>query len=352
MLETLLNRSAAWLANAGPELDVVLATRAGLMRNLADYPFPERSSDEQRRAAEERIVSVVEQAKLPGVGRYYALESLEAGERRLLAERGLLTPDGLADHHACARGVFLGDDEGFAVVVNGQSHIQTHAAVSGLQPGEAWKRLNMADDVLASRLDFAFDEKLGYLTAEIAALGTGLKFGVVLHLPALALVGQVAQAAEDVREQWHTLEGLVGPSIDAPGAFYRLGNVATLGRSEEEIVYHVQHAAEDLAERERAARETLRTQTPHAVEDRVGRALGVAREARLLDLGEALDRLSWLRMGIVLGLVESVDYATVHATLLDAQPGHLELRAGHAGDDMELSRERADLFRDRFADGT
>jgi protein arginine kinase len=88
---------------------------------------------------------------------------------------------------------------------------------------------------------------------------------------------------------------------------------------------------------------------PRGIQDRVGRALGIARGARLLDFGEALTLLSSIRLGIATGNAEGCSIQGINELLLASQNGHLEMKAGHTCDDLTLSMERADLFRARFA---
>ena len=72
----------------------------------------------------------------------------------------------------------------------------------------------------------------------------------------------------------------VGPHGEELADLFRLINPSTLGRPESEIVLRIKMAAADLIGRERSARARIRTELPLQLEDRVGRALGVAREAR------------------------------------------------------------------------
>ena len=53
------------------------------------------------------------------------------------------------------------------------------------------RRADSVDTELARRLPFAFDDRLGFLTACPSNVGTGMRASVMLHLPGLALTGQV-----------------------------------------------------------------------------------------------------------------------------------------------------------------
>ena len=54
-----------------------------------------------------------------------------------------------------------------------------------------WKLANEIDDWLEDILDYAFDEKRGYLTSCPTNVGTGLRASVMMHLPGLVLTQQM-----------------------------------------------------------------------------------------------------------------------------------------------------------------
>ena len=50
MAEALCNKLAPWMAGNGPESAVVVCSQGNLMRNLADFPFPNTIGPEQEKA--------------------------------------------------------------------------------------------------------------------------------------------------------------------------------------------------------------------------------------------------------------------------------------------------------------
>lgn len=347
MVQTLYDKRAAWCSGQGPEADVVPFTRGTLSRNLADFPFPWRCSEDERHTVEERVLAALEHAGLLATGLYVSLAHVDGREPRFLAERGLL-PEHLLRGEG-PRGVYISEDQALSIVVNGLNHLTIQYNATGLQPQEVWVRLNRVDDTLGERLGYAFDDRLGFLTAELATTGTGFQETVVLHLPALTASGRARAQTQGLREQWHRFEGLYGGNGEALGDLYALSNQSTLGRSEEETAFHIKHLAQELIALERAARMTIVEENPRTLEDRVGRALGVARGARLLDLDEAMGLLSSLRLGVALGQLPDLSLQHLNDLMLLVQNAHLEMRKGHQCDDLTLSAERADLLRARLA---
>jgi len=138
-------------------------------------------------------------------------------------------------------------------------------------------------------------------------------------------------------------------TAETVGDLFLLSNESSLGVSEEEQVFHLRHAHGELMSQERAARATLRDEQPRQLEDRVGRAQGIASGARLLSFPEGLALISALRLGAAADLPGRLQLNDLNALLLRAQWAHLEWAAGRMCDDEAINSERADLFRSRFA---
>lgn len=347
MIETLLDKPLQWLAGDGPEADLAVGSYGVLARNLADFPFPARCSDDERRAIEERVLGVLDNVPTLSGGQYCSLLRLPTRETRFLLERRLIVPDLVSGRGP--RGVLIAEDQCASVMINGSDHIVVQVVASGLQLPEAWARLSTIDDALSNALDFAFHKRLGHLTASLGQTGTGLRAAAILHLPGLAMSSKTANLQHRLNADRHLFDGMYKLASETLGDLYLLSNQSTLGRSEEETLFHLRHCAMEVMGEEHAARDTMLNEMPRGIQDRVGRALGVARGARLLEFGEALSLLSSIRLGVATGNAEGYALSCVNDLLFAAQPAHLEMKAGHACNELTLSMERADLFRARFS---
>lgn len=342
-----MDKPADWLVGSGPDADLVVMSRCRLFRNLADFPFPNQCTLDEKRVVEERITGCLDSMNLLATGQYYSLGDLDVREKRFLIERRLVNPTLLNSEGPC--GVYIADDQSLSITINDADHLTVTGLASGLQPQEVWSRINLIDDTLAGALDFAFSDRLGYLTTSIAHVGTGFKAGALLHLPGLAIANLLGATAEDVATKRHVLENYPDPGRPAAGDLFVLTNTSTLGRSEEETVFHLKHLAGELIEKEKETREQVRSEAPLQLEDRVGRALGIARNARLLASNEADSLLSSLRLGVSSGLLDQFSLQQINDVFIASQNAHIEMKCGHSCDEFQLSAERADLFRARFA---
>lgn len=346
MLNTLLDTKAEWLDGNGPELAYVPFSQCRISRNLADFPFPSQCADEEKQAIHERLTTLFDSLNLYSTGTYWSIDDLSPLEVRLLVERRLISPN-LAESEG-ARGVYVSHDQCLSISINDENHLTIRGIASGLNPNDIWDRVNLLDDTLAGVLDFAFDDRLGYLTTALSELGTAFKASTILHLPALNGDGSLHSLQRELEKKRHTLQPLYGPSSEALGDLFQLTNMSTLGQSEEETIFHLKHLTTNALEREKTSRTESQEAAPLQLEDRVDRAVGTAKSARLLAFGESLSVLSSLRMGVAQGLLNQYSLSLLSNVFMESQNAHIEMRCGRSCDELTLNAERADLFKARF----
>src|SRR5690606_12640638 len=95
--------------------------------------------------------------------RFYRISDLTQTERLAYVEEHLISP-GLIQK--IDKSSFLvRDDEKATIMINEEDHIRIQTLIPGLNLSEAWELCSEIDDKLESRLNFAYDSELGYLTA-------------------------------------------------------------------------------------------------------------------------------------------------------------------------------------------
>lgn len=346
-ISDLTNHAGEWLRGSGPMSEIVISSRIRLARNISGYPFLSRISRADRQSLERRIRDVVLGAALVPQMLYVDLEQAPEIDRLLLVERHLISrPHAQAEG---ARGVAVGENETLAIMVNEEDHLRIQVLRSGLQLEEAWEQINAIDDKLESKLDFAFHPRFGYMTACPTNVGTGIRVSVMLHLPALKLTGEIEKVFRAAKEMRLAVRGLYGEGTEATGDFYQISNQTTLGKSEEEIISDFKHLViPKIIDYEHHARRTLLNDRTAALDDKVCRALGTLKSARLMTSEEVLFLLSHLRMGVNLGRVKDVDLKTINELFLLTQPAHLQKIQGRKMEGDLRRAARADYIRQRL----
>ena len=327
--------------------EIVISSRIRLARNLAGHQFLSRASRPLRQSLENKIREAILSAQIASKTLYVDLENAPEIDRTLLVERHLISkPHASAEG---ARGVAVGEDETISIMVNEEDHLRIQVLRSGLQLEEAWEQINAIDDRLEAQLDFAFHPRFGYLTACPTNVGTGIRVSVMLHLPALKLTGEIEKVFRAARDMRLAVRGLYGEGTEATGDFYQISNQTTLGKSEEDIISDFKlQVIPKIIDYEHQARRTLLNDRTVALDDKVCRALGILRSARLLASEETLFLLSHLRMGVNLGRIKDIDLRTLNELFLLTQPAHLQKIQGRKLEGDLRRAARADYIRQRL----
>ncbi|MDA8229220.1 MAG: protein arginine kinase [Desulfitobacterium hafniense] len=338
----LLLRHSAWMQGSDSST-VVLSSRVRLARNLEEAPFPHVLSAEDAIKLEQMLSEVLSKVDVEGQKlSYLSLPELTSIEKQVLLEKHLISPALMG--HQQGRGVGLIPDHRVAVMVNEEDHLRLQVLLPGGNLRETYKLATDLDDQLEKELDFAHREAHGYLTACPTNVGTGMRASVMVHLPALVITNQVQQVLGALTQLGLAVRGLYGEGSQAYGHIFQVSNQITLGKSEEDIITHIEAVTGQIVEHELQARQTLNKQARISLEDKVWRARGILANARILTSEELMHLLSEDRLGIDLEILPKLK--TSFTTLLvDSLPGCLQYMLDQQLDPSERDEQRARFIR-------
>ncbi|MEI6234409.1 MAG: protein arginine kinase [Planctomycetota bacterium] len=345
-LDQMILAPGEWMRGSGPEAEIVISSRVRLARNVRGYHFITRMDDAERLACEAHIHQQITDSGVANSGAYFSLHKMEPIDRKVLVERHLISKEHEDATHS--RGVAVSADESVSIMVNEEDHIRLQVLQSGFQLQDAWKLCGKIDDQLESRLEYSFSPQLGYLTACPTNVGTGMRVSVMLHLPALVLTRHIEKVFQAVSKINLAVRGLYGEGTEASGHFYQISNQVTLGRSEADIVNTVETVIPTIVRYEHEARQTLLAKDRKRLEDRVWRAFGMLKYAQLLPSDESMMLLSFVRMGVQLGLLDPMTLRDVNDLFVYTQPAHLQKLCGGPLEPAERDTRRANYVREKI----
>lgn len=331
-----------WYLGVGEQSDIVVSTRVRLARNIADYPFPAKLNTKSRTELNNLIKEAVEKDN-PFNLRFIEMKTLARFEAASMAERHIISPEFASD--ADGRALMLSPEEDISIMLNEEDHIRVQVMKSGFALDEAYEIADRIDDSLNEKFDFAFDSRIGYLTQCPTNLGTGMRASVMLHLPALTMSGQIHRLINTVSKLGLTFRGAFGEGTSATGDMYQLSNQITLGISEEYAIKNLKAITLQLCAQERAAREELLQDAD--TEDRIFRAYGILKWARLLSTKELMENLSLVRFGSVARKI-NVPIETVNELMISMQPATINVMAGKRLEERERDMIRAKTVREKL----
>ena len=335
---------SSWMSDDGPDSDIVLSSRIRFARNLSEFNFPTLFTNEE---AQSVIDTVLEKVNDSGMElEFIKMDEIPALQKRVLVEKHLISPSLVENstHGAC----LLSGNEEISIMLNEEDHIRIQCLFPGFQLMEALQAANEIDDWLEEHVNFAFDEKFGYLTSCPTNAGTGIRASVMMHLPGLVITQQINRIVPAINQLGLVVRGIYGEGSEALGNIFQISNQITLGKSEEDIVEDLKSVASQIISQERSAREALAKTSNIQLEDRVFRSYGILANSRIIETKEAARCLSDLRLGIDMGYIKNISRTILNELMILTQPGFLQQYAGGPLRPNERDIRRAALIRERL----
>ncbi len=318
---------------------VNISSRVRLARNLKDYPFPLRMDDKQKNEIIEKVKEVL--PVLSEKLRFVELSDLSETALVSMVERHLISPE-FADKKA-GRALIVSEDESVSIMINEEDHLRIQVIKPGFSLDEAYELADRIDTELSDKLQFAFDDTLGYLTQCPTNLGTGMRASVMMHLSGLAETKSVSRIAANLQKLGFVIRGTFGEGTDAPSAMYQLSNQVTLGLSERVAIENIKNIVQKLSETEIITRQKLMESMEY--QDKISRSMGILLTARLISFNEAVRLLSNVRMGISEGIIDDVSIEVIDKLMVNIQPASLMQINGNMLTPQERDKMRAELIK-------
>ena len=322
-------------------LGAVMSSRIRLARNLNGFAFPSRLRSQKQ--AKEIIRSVSSAINNVDEFHLYYMDGISSEDAQSLVENHLISPALLKRPNFSA--ALINEEGNISIMINEEDHLREQCIVSGLALESAYNKMSEKDTLIARSIPFAYDERLGYLTACPTNLGTGLRASVMMFLPAIALGGMMPRVIQSATRLGLTVRGAYGEGSSATGYAYQISNEVTLGVTEDEIISQVKAVVNKIVEMEASERERLkRGHSATAIKDKCLRAYGVLTNCALMSSDELGNLCADLKLAACLDYVNVTDIAAIDELVLKMKPSNVNEIAGRI-----LSPDERDAFRAKYA---
>lgn len=280
---------------------IVVSSRIRLARNLSGLPFPSRMNDEQLEELKTNVKSAISDSNTPFASslKYIDMSAIPQNEVMAMVERHVISPEFANKSQNGA--IILSDDESISIMIGEEDHIRIQVIVAGLNLEKTYDIAERIDSLLYTKLNFAFDNELGFLTECPTNLGTGLRASVMLHLPVCESKGEIQMLSETVGKIGFTIRGMYGEGSKSEAGLYQVSNQITLGLSEKNAIDNLKIITNQIIEKEKNSREKI---DALSVEDLCMRALGTLKYARVIDTKETRNLLSTIKLGVDMGIIK------------------------------------------------
>ncbi|HWR83676.1 MAG TPA: protein arginine kinase [Candidatus Deferrimicrobium sp.] len=346
MFDDMAKSPAIWLTGKGQEALVVLSSRVRLARNVAGCRFPASADSEVKERIVSYFDSTMSRSKLLTQGRCHKAADISELDKAFLVERHLISPAFLDGD--LSKALFIDADERVSIMINEEDHLRIQALAPGLDFRGAYDLASSYDVEIGRFLEYDYDADFGYLTACPTNAGTGMRASVLIHLPGLVLTREIDRVISYITRSGLVVRGFYGEGSDVLGNLFQVSNQNTLGITEDEILAQIERVAREIIDKEAAARQRLIDEASDMIEDKIWRAYGILKNARVLSSDEVMNLLSALRLGHAMHIIDFLDIALVNEILLLSQPAHLQKYYGHEMDANRRDFVRAQMVREKL----
>lgn len=338
-----------WYESVDDTSDIFISSRIRFARDLNDFNFAPKLTNEEADQLVARVKTVLPKLREADPGkRYYGCDVNELSEldKNAMVEKHIISPEFAAKQQHT--GLILSEDESVSIMVNEEDHIRLQVVHSGMNLEDALKEANDIDDLMNEVLHFAFDEKLGYLTACPTNVGTGMRASYMVFLPALTSANRMPQLVEEVSKYGITIRGMYGENSKSMGGLYQISNLKTLGYSEKELIENLNRIVAQIVQQEKKRRVYLLSSSYDEMEDKLYRSYGILKYAKSISSSEAMGLLADVKLGIDMGLLKPLDSANVFRLMMAIRPSSLQWKLSKNVGKVTRDRMRADYIRNHL----
>lgn len=339
---------AKWYLKHGIDDDIVISSKLIFKRNLYDFNFPPKMTDQDAM----RVIEEVAQAFFSGrelMARRYQfirLDKLEDKGRLFWVQRLIVDPEALKPK--LPEALILSEDESASIWINHQDHVHVQVMNRGFQIGRIYEIGRELDDALSDRLLYAYSQKYGYLTTAASDMGTGMQLSFYMHLPFCENTGVIQELAQSIAAYGYEICIVQDIPSRSAGHIYEVTNSKTLGVTEKDILDGAAEAVDILVKKERELKAMSLLKYKEDYIDNIYKAYGILRFARKLSIEDAMEYLSFIDQGVNDKTLKFNETFDVFPILIDIQPENLTKIYGNSLAPAELDMLRALYIQERL----
>lgn len=331
-----------WIYNLENNEDIVLSTKVQLARNFKLVHFPSKLDYIKARENVEIIYELLKDTmNLQDIGVYKLWEN-NMNYYENYIDKHLISKNLLNSSEKS--GFILNQNETISIMINEGEHIKIQCITAGLNLEETFENANMIDDNIESKLEYAFDENLGYLMESPENVGTGLEASVNIHLPVLSNNNEIEKISKTLDKLGFMIKSLYNNNSKKYGNIYTIFNKTSLRIKEDEIIQNLKGIVLNIIGEEKKSREILLRKNKYEIEDKVYRSYAILNSAILLEEKETIELLSDIRLGKELDLL-NISTSKINQLLVMIKSNLIENYMGGPLDLKDINYERANLVK-------
>lgn len=336
-----LYKYLGWIREDNLYREIFVRTKIRLMRNVADFPFPNKAGEVKRRTFLNKVEWLLKNSDLNDFD-FIFLDKLSSNIKYSFWEKGIL------DHEPIlkGKGILINKVGDLSILINEENHFHFQKMISGFEFESAFSQLHGLEDKISEYFEFAFNPGIGYLTSFLDNLGLGLRATFWTHIPGVSQKGELSKIMKSLKSSEVYVKSVYEEEDYCVGSLYEISINEGLS-SRKQLFSKITRIVEKIIKEEEEARKSLMEEKRIYIEDVIGKSLGLIKHSRLLSFKGALELLFNIRLGSSLKII-SVPLKLIDIMCIFIHPNHIQLRNNKEMDSLEVDISRANLLRDVF----
>jgi len=321
--------------------DSVISTRVRIARNISGIPFMNKISNENAY----NIINIVKKAlQNTNYGlKVMLLKDMDDITKLSLVEKHIISPEFALNKNEIGA-IAINAEENICIMINEEDHLRIQTFSAGLNLESALSLAIEVEEKIGENINYAYNEKYGFLTSCPSNVGTALRASAMMHLPALTNTRNIEKVLNVVNGFGMNIRGIYGEGTNSKGNIYQISNKQMLGITEEETIQNLKAITDKVIEQEKLARKIL-TKEAIELEDKVYRAYGLLTNCRKISSDECMLLLSEIRLGVNLGIIKEVTEAKLNKLEIYTKPANLQKYLGQVYTGSERDMKRAEMIK-------
>lgn len=327
-----------WIYSKAQSDDLILCSKLSLARNLEGVLFTDKLEAENAKKNVDKLANVIfnklddEELKIIKFWDNH-IDYIKSYEAKLLVTKELVKRKDRA-------ALIINKEETISIMINEVDHLNIQCITEGMNLKEVYEVANKIDDLIEEDITYSFHEDFGYLTATPSKVGTGMKASVILHLPALSMSEEITNISKGLSQL-----GMAINQVYADGNIYEVSNRISLGITEDEIINNLEGVVENIIQEEIKFRDIVVNKCKYEVEDKIFRAYGILKNAKLMSYKELVELLSYVRLGVEMYVLD-LNKDVLNKLLVCTNDDAIQNKLGRSLTNKEKKAERAILIQE------
>ncbi len=286
----------SWYNTQGPCSDYVLFSKVRYIRNLANTPFYKSIDPKSASELSAKIDALLNSNGFHG-------EKTAAGTNVTLlslAEKQFADPDfiSVGDSPRMTRSLYLNEPCNLIIAVGGKNIISVTSLTSGLSVTDAKNIACGAEELLDRELEFAYSDKLGYLSPYASLCGSGAELSAAIYLPSIRMENSLESYKESLSRVGISLKPMF--TGENAGDIYIASYIPSYLSDENSAAEFFSDTVKKLADGENSRLRMLFPEMVRINEEAAYRALGTLLWTRHLSQDSLMSLMSDIRLYICL----------------------------------------------------